>query len=287
MYAIRRILVLIDPNQPESLALKRAKLIGAVAGAHLHLLVCDKKSDHTLYLNELQHGLEAEDYSVTHQQHWTGSLHETLVAVVQAEGCDLLIKQHVPDNPLMKALLTPDDWKILRYTPCPVLMVKSAQSWLGGVVLAAIDAGNSDIEHRTLNAGIIANAAALAQAAKASLHLMSAHPSPMLSAADPTFQLSDTIEARYLKQVKGYGDEYNLPDAQLHIAEGPADVLIPYTCEKLSAAVTVMGTVARTGLAGALIGNTAEVVLDKLESDVLVLKPQDLLAPLETLVEQH
>ena len=32
---------------------------------------------------------------------------------------------------------------------------------------------------------------------------------------------------------------------------------------------------ARTGLSGALIGNTAEVVLDALESDVLVLKPQD------------
>ena len=45
----------------------------------------------------------------------------------------------------------------------------------------------------------------------------------------------------------------------------------------------MIGTVARTGLSGALIGNTAEVVLDALESDVLVLKPQELMDHLEEL----
>ena len=37
----------------------------------------------------------------------------------------------------------------------------------------------------------------------------------------------------------------------------------------------------------ALIGNTAEVVLDALESDVLVLKPDDVIAHLEELVAQR
>lgn len=58
-------------------------------------------------------------------------------------------------------------------------------------------------------------------------------------------------------------------------------MLIPRTAQKLDAVVTVIGTVARTGLSGALIGNTAEVVLDTLESDVLVLKPDDIIAHLE------
>jgi nucleotide-binding universal stress UspA family protein len=51
----------------------------------------------------------------------------------------------------------------------------------------------------------------------------------------------------------------------------------------LDAAVTVIGTVARTGFSGALIGNTAEVVLDALESDVLVLKPDEVIAHLDEL----
>jgi hypothetical protein len=45
------------------------------------------------------------------------------------------------------------------------------------------------------------------------------------------------------------------------------------------------GTVARTGITGALIGNTAEVVLDSLESDVLVLKTAEVVAHLNELAQ--
>lgn len=44
MQAIRSILVVMDPQHPEGLALKRAKLIAGVTQSHLHLLVCDKKA---------------------------------------------------------------------------------------------------------------------------------------------------------------------------------------------------------------------------------------------------
>ena len=64
-------------------------------------------------------------------------------------------------------------------------------------------------------------------------------------------------------------------------------MLIPYTAKRLNAALTILGTVARTGLSGVLIGNTAEVVLDALESDVLVLKPDDIIDRLEDLVAQR
>ncbi|MCY1558800.1 Universal stress protein E [compost metagenome] len=97
----------------------------------------------------------------------------------------------------------------------------------------------------------------------------------MLSSADPTFQLKETIEARYREQCRAFQAEFDIDDQHLHIEEGPADVLIPYMARRLQAAVTVIGTVARSGLSGVLIGNTAEAVLDTLESDVLVLKPQE------------
>lgn len=50
--------------------------------------------------------------------------------------------------------------------------------------------------------------------------------------------------------------------------------------------MTVIGTVARTGISGALIGNTAEVVLDQLSGDVLVLKPEDMVDHLLDLIEK-
>jgi nucleotide-binding universal stress UspA family protein len=147
--------------------------------------------------------------------------------------------------------------------------------------------GNTDGEHRTLHATIVDHGYDIASLAKAHLHVISAHPSPMLSAADPTLQLSETIAERYREQCKAFQAEFDIDDEHLHIAEGPADVLIPHMVHKLGAAVTVIGTVARTGLSGTLIGNTAEVVLDAVESDVLVLKPDTIMDHLEEIVTQH
>ncbi|WCD82460.1 universal stress protein [Pseudomonas sp. TUM22785] len=287
MQAIRSILVVVDPNHPDGLALKRAKLIAGVTQSHLHLLICDRKADHAAYLADLSGALASEGYSVTSQQAWNENLHQTVIAVQQAEGCGLVIKQHVPDNPLKRFLLTPDDWKLLRYCPGPVLMVKTDTPWTGGIILAAVDVGNSDGEHRTLHASIISHGYDIAGLAKGTLHVISAHPSPMLSAADPTFQLKESIEARYRTECRSFQEEFDVSDERLHVEEGPADVLIPHVAHKLKAAVTVIGTVARTGLSGALIGNTAEVVLDSLESDVLVLKPDEIIAHLEELVAQR
>ena len=287
MQAIRSILVVMEPERAEGLALKRAKLIAGVTQSHLHLLVCDKKNDHTAYLSDLTGLLNSEGFSASGQQAWHESLHQTIISVQQAEGCGLVIKQHFPDNPLKKAILTPDDWKLLRYCPGPVLMVKTDKSWAGSAILAAVDVGNADSEHRTLHTSIVSHGFEIAALAKAELHVISAHPTPMLSAADPTFQLKETVEARYRDQCRAFQAEYEIAEDRLHIVEGPADVLIPQMAHQLNAGVTVIGTVARTGIAGALIGNTAEVVLDSLESDVLVLKPDDIIAHLEELLAQR
>lgn len=287
MQAIRSILVVMEPEQPEALALKRAKLIANVTQSHLHLLVCDRKHDYSVFLNDQRAALALEGFSVTGQQAWHENLHNTIITVQQAEGCNLVIKQHLPDNPLKRALLTPDDWKLLRYCPGPVLMVKTDKPWTNGIILAAVDVGNSDGEHRTLHSSIVSHGYDIASLANAKLHVIAAHPTPMLSAADPTYQLKETIEARYREQCKAFQAEYDISDDRLHVLEGPADAVIPQVAHQLGAAVTVIGTVARTGISGALIGNTAEVVLDSLESDVLVLKPEEIMAHLEELVAQH
>jgi universal stress protein E len=279
MHAVRSILVIIEPHDAESLALTRAKLIACITQAHLHLLVCDKKHDHSLLLEQLTEDLLKADFNVTAQQAWNDSPHQTIIDVQQAENCGLVIKQHFPDNPLKKALLTPDDWKLLRLCPSAVLMVKTATSWNGGVILAAVDVGNADGEHQALHYSIVDHGFEIAALTKGQLHVIAAHPSPMLTAADPTSH----IEARYREQCLAFQTEFDVDDSHLHIAEGPADVLIPHTAHTLKAAVTIIGTVGRTGISGALIGNTAEVILDSVESDVLVLKTEGVIAHLEEL----
>lgn len=283
MHTIRNTLVVVDPQQPETLVLNRARMIANATQSHLHLLVCDKHPNHSPHLEDLGGTLEKEGFSVSAEQAWHHNAHQTIIAVQQAKGCGLVIKQHRPDNPIMKSILTPEDWKLLRYCPSPVLIVKTAAPWSSGTILAAVDVGNSDIEHRVLHAGIVSHGHDIAKLAGSALHMMSAHPYPMLSARDPVFQRKESIQDFYREQCKTLQKEFGIDDDRLHIEEGAADILIPQMARKLNAALTVIGNVARTGLTGALIGNTAEMVLDALESDVLVLKPDDIITHLEEL----
>lgn len=87
MQAIRSILVVIEPDQLEGLALKRAQLIAGVTQSHLHLLVCEKRRDHSAALNDLAQELREEGYSVSTNQAWKDSLHQAIIAEQQAEGC--------------------------------------------------------------------------------------------------------------------------------------------------------------------------------------------------------
>ncbi|PKM05309.1 MAG: universal stress protein UspA [Gammaproteobacteria bacterium HGW-Gammaproteobacteria-6] len=286
MQAIKRILVIIDPTQSTHVALARAKLIAGVIESELHLLVCEDRHDYLPVLNELSTELRASGFKVECSQQWKGSMTDTVVHVVSSQGCGLVVKQHLPDNPLKKALLTPDDWKLLRHCPAPVLLVKGSDSWMKGAVLAAVDVGNHDDQHHVLHDTIVSHAGDIVDMINGQLHIVSAHPAPMLSSADPVFQVRENIAARYRDQAAAYIAQFSLPQDQIHIDEGPADTLIPKVARQIGASVTVIGTVARKGIAGALIGNTAEVILDQLDSDILVLKPEDTMAHLEQVLEK-
>lgn len=284
MHEVGSILVVITPRQPEQLALKRAKLIASITKSHLHLLVCDRDNKYGDLLAEIARELTDSGYSVSTEQAWNNSYHETIIQAQQEHSCGLVIKQHFPENPLKRALLTPDDWKLLRYCPCPVLIAKTNRPWSEGKILAAVDVGNTSAEHRQLHDSLIENAFSVAAVAKAQLHVFCAYPAPMLSAADPTFQLRETIEARYREQADEFAREHEIEADNMHLKEGDAETLLPYMASKLDAVVTIVGTVARTGLSGALIGNTAEAVVDNLETDVVVVKPQNVSLHLENLL---
>lgn len=281
MQTIRSLLVVIEPQLMESLALKRAKEIAQASKAHLHLLICDKEHDHSSLLCVLTNSLLTEGYSVTSRQAWHDNLHTTIIKEQQTEGCGLVIKQHVDDSILRKIVFTPEDWTLLRECPTPVLLVRTNEPWSNGVVLAAVDVGNGDEEHMVLHKSIIDQGFRIASLTHGQLHVVSAHPAPTLAVMDAAYPIDTEYEASYRAACKEFQRQFEIDDDRLHIKEGPADIIIQHVAKKLGAVVTVIGTVARTGLSGALIGNTAEIVIDKLKSDVLVLKPDDIVKQLE------
>jgi universal stress protein E len=65
-----------------------------------------------------------------------------------------------------------------------------------------------------------------------------------------------------------------IPASRRHlVARHPSDA-IEQSAAETGSALVVMGALARSGLRGLLIGNTAERVLDQLPCDLLVIKPR-------------
>ncbi len=66
---------------------------------------------------------------------------------------------------------------------------------------------------------------------------------------------------------------------QVHVADGPADVAILQAIEKHNIDLLVIGTVARAGIPGLLIGNTCERLLPQVPCSILAVKPADFQSP--------
>lgn len=66
---------------------------------------------------------------------------------------------------------------------------------------------------------------------------------------------------------------------RLHLIEGDPVERIPELVMEQGIDLLVMGTVCRTGIAGFLIGNTAEEVLNRIDCSVLTVKPEGFITP--------
>ena len=76
-------------------------------------------------------------------------------------------------------------------------------------------------------------------------------------------------------------DEVGTADLELetHVAHGSPSVLIPEIVREVEPALIVVGTVGRTGIAGLLVGNTAESIFAEVECPVMAIKPDGFQTP--------
>lgn len=172
------------------------------------------------------------------------------------------------------------DWELLRLSPVPVLLVKDARAYRHPRVLAAVDPEHAYAKPLWLDREILSAGHEIAQALRGTLHAVHAYaPIPVL--AFPTGAITkEEVEAMYARSGKEAAKKLKreLRDAEVRkavthvVGRHPADA-IAEVAGKIRSTLVVMGAISRSGFKRLLIGNTAERVLDRLNCDVLVIKP--------------
>ena len=75
--------------------------------------------------------------------------------------------------------------------------------------------------------------------------------------------------------LKSLASTHDVSEKDFKTKRGPVDKVIVSYAARVRAQIVVLGTVARQGLSAAIIGNTAEEVLQHLRTDVLALKADE------------
>jgi nucleotide-binding universal stress UspA family protein len=176
---------------------------------------------------------------------------------------------------------------LVRKCPVPVLVMKPGRRMNFKNVAVAIDVEGGEAA-ADLNARLLRAAAELAQRNGAALHVV--HAWRLLGESifrrhggltdARVSQMKDEERARRRGLVERLVAPVEADPMHLHVIEGDAPVVIPKFVSRNRADLLVMGTVSRAGIAGVIIGNTAERILDAIDCSLLVLKPDGFISPL-------
>ncbi|WP_025820363.1 universal stress protein UspE [Shewanella marina] len=308
MREYQKLLVVADPTAQQQVALTRAIELASINRAEItvFLSIFDFSYEMTsilssheretmrqgvvdqrlAWVNDLIKQHSDSNVSMTAKVIWHNRPYESIIEEAIAGNYDLVVKATHEHDKLKSVIFTPTDWHLLRKCPAPVLLAKEEQWPIAGKIICAVNVATEDDEHESLNTKIIQHAKALAEKFNIEIHLVNGFPAtPVnLSIELPDFDArsyNETVRMQHEERVYYLADTFGIPTTQCHIKEGLPEDVIPEIAQELDAKLVILGTIGRTGISAALIGNTAEHVIDNINCDLLALKPAGYISPLQ------
>lgn len=185
-----------------------------------------------------------------------------------------------------RALFGSTGMKLLRNASGPVWLVKPGQEMEPTLnILAATDLSEVGLD-------ILHSAVSLARSRPSQLHVLHVVEGTVerylrRTGISPE-QLAEMRQKSRVEAEHAVHDQLAKTDfrtlesgVQVHIADGPADAVILDAIDDLKINVLVLATKGRGGVAGMLVGNTAEKLLPEIPCSIIAIKPDDFSSPVE------
>ncbi len=301
----KRILVVVDPTAAEQPAVNRAAWLAKQIPSHIELFVCDQSAatgsrigskpallaaardrllaGHVRRLQALAEPLLASGLQVDVDARSDSPLHAGIVRKAIESGADLVLKDTHYVAPLRRSLFSNTDWNLIRLCPSALWLVKPHAISATPCVLAAIDPFHEHDKPAELDAKIMRTAEELAAGVNGDLHLFhGVDLAPLIAASGdglsipapmPPLDLMDILRKEHKDAVMALAKAHGVSPARVHVEEGFVGHSLTELADGLHADIVVMGAISRSGLKRLFIGSMAESVLDRLNCDLLLVKP--------------
>jgi universal stress protein E len=266
---------------------------GSEAGASPEAFIRQRVEEKRRHLQRVADRLRDQGLEVSCAVRWDFPMYEAIVREVLRNGPDLLI---VPATHIGRAgplTLSYTDARLIETCPCSLLLLKTEQVYAEGPIIAAVDPLHAHEKPAGLDETIVAAAKTLSYAlAPAPIHLYHAvaplTPGPNGGAAGSNGEVAGASgepgreKANWVareQEVRRIAHRHELSDHLVYVELGEVEASLPAYAREIRASAVVMGAVSRSYPDRVLFGYTAEKVLDALDCDVLIVKPEGFRTP--------
>ncbi len=279
-----RLFVIVDPTAEIQIALVKALLIAKLGDCHIHAFMCIYPKNETstgpgsgrysedelelleearLRLETLLDPCRISGVPYTTEVVWNSRWVDMALHSVAKSGCDLLIKSSFKHSKAQRLFSQTSDYTLMRYSACPILFTHQEQSWKSDKIVACLDLESTDPQHTRLNNVVLRDARAFADIVGMDLFIASVYFERISDEHLPLEPRGKAVDAEAL------GELYAIDPERIILRQGEMPETLQFICEEINPSILVMGTLARTGVGGKLIGNTAEKLLDLVDADIL------------------
>ncbi len=214
----------------------------------------------------------------------------TIKQVIQGEH-DLVIKVAEDSGPNRSGFLGSTDYRLVRKCPCPVLILRHDGVVGFQRVAVAMDVLDYDDVQQQLDQRVLRAADGLCVG---QLHLVYAmrsvddiievakHDSDLIS-PEQMAKWDSELHAAAEQKLETISGKFDSTRCTFHVLPGAPEESIPEFVSAHRMDLLAMGSVARSGLDGVLIGNTAERILKNVHCSILAIKSPEFVSPLASL----
>jgi len=241
--------------------------------------------------------LRTQKIRVRSSVRWDYPAYEGIVRQVFRHEPDLLIVQSTRKGAAARLILTHTDFRLIETCPCPLLLIKTARPYSDVSMIVAVDPLHAYDKPAALDDAIVESAMNISKELSGKLLLFHARtPWEDIVRTTPALRRIPDVEqpdaqSAYRESVdvrmRELARRHSVPKSRIRDTDGNITESLPQLVRAEAADIVAMGAVSRSFLRRAVLGHTAERLLDALDCDVLIVKPPGFRSPVSRRSAHH
>jgi len=247
--------------------------IGGFAAKKLEQVKLQIIDNRHQWVQEQIEQIDCSAANITFEVVWQKDIYKSVLNEIETNDYQFVVTQR---HDTAGFFHIPTEWYLIRESQIPIYVAREDKWKSSSTVLAAVDLKNDSVQGKLMRDQVISTASDFAKTLNATLHCCFCVDTPEilidLDVIDKD-RYEDELNEKYMPILQALAKENSIPEENVHLKFGKPEKCIASIATKSKAHAVVIGSMARKGIKGKLVGNTAEKLTSYLHTDMLIVAP--------------